>query len=126
MNFFDNSYEAGEDLTEHQNRAVTLDGDKLKVPATEDTPLIGVLLNAPAKGEAGRVVMMGLNKAVAGATVTQHERLKSIATADGTPEDTGKLIPVSGNNKLSYATALESGEKDELISIMVSGVATEV
>lgn len=124
-NIIDSSFIAGEDFTGYQNRAVMLDGDKIKQPADEDSVLTGILLNEPEEKEAGRVALMGLTKGVAGDTVTQNVRLKVITVDDGQPLDTGKFIPAD-NGDVAYFRAMEGGAKDELISILATGAGTKL
>ncbi len=84
---------ANEDLSTAQYKIVNVDGDngvKLRVAAGAGS--LGVLDNKPKSGEHATVVVMGLTRAFAGATVTAGQFVTSTASGTFTNATSGQYI----------------------------------
>jgi hypothetical protein len=87
LSLFDVSFEAGEDLSNAQFLAVSLNSSGKVVKATHTSKPIGILQDKPASGRAAEVRMLGISKVVAGGAFT----IGSVLAAD----DNGRLIAAS-------------------------------
>jgi len=113
----DLAYEAEEDLTEHQYRAVVRDGDKVRKPESADEKGYGILQNAPEEGEAAAVRRMGISKIELGGTVTAGSPINYEYNA---ATDCGKMVDCGTSLGLSMGICEEGGDEDELGSALIA------
>lgn len=104
---------AGADLSSYQFRCV-------KMSTTDNTvslsgagqAAIAILQNQPTLGQSAEVEMLGISKAVFGATVTSGDMLMS--------DSVGRLVPHTGTNA-QVAVAIEGGALDEIGTVALIG-----
>jgi hypothetical protein len=79
--FIDESLSAAANLDTHQYRAVRLSaGNTVNVTSQSGEYVFGVLQNKPQSGEGAEVRIVGMTKAIAGASVTAGKKVMSNAT----------------------------------------------
>jgi len=115
---FTQTFTAGEDLSAKQYHFVKLNAaNSVHVCDAATDQILGVLQNAPASGEAASVMILGISKLTASASIAVGARL-STTTA-------GKAVTVTnGSDTTKYvgAVALEAASADaEVISCLVGG-----
>jgi len=97
------SMTAGESLVVARYHAVKLSSGTI-IKGTAGARCIGIVQDAPASGEIGQVMGLGLSKAVYGGSVTSNDALAS--------DSTGKLVTATGSDSI-VAVALEDGSNNE-------------
>lgn len=113
------SYVAAEDLTNDQYRFVVLTSTGVRRPNSEAEPLLGILQNAPAVGEAAEVMEIGRSKLQMNdaASVSDFIKAEYVSAADA-----GKGKSAAAD--LAYARAMvieASGAEDDLASVLLIG-----
>ena len=100
---------AGEALTTHQFKFVTLEADgQVDAADTAGENCIGVLLNEPAAGAAATVVLSGKVMVEAGASITAGAAIATNAAGEAITATTGHIV-------MGYA--LEDGVDGQIIAI---------
>jgi len=100
---------AGADLSNSQYLAVKVDANGKAALAGAGEDAVGVLQNVPKAGEAATVMVLGITKAIYGATVTAGDKVMVDAS--------GKFIPYAapgaGETNHVIGKALTSGAANE-------------
>ena len=109
---FEWTFLAGADLTAAQFHAVAVNAGGRVVLAGAGGPAVGILQNAPRGGEAARVCVLGITKAVAGGAVSAGSRVAANAN--------GQVVPAT----TAYTNTSDTGAaQDPLVGSNVIGIA---
>lgn len=92
---FIEEFEAGEDLSGHQFKAVAIDG----TIANNNGEAAGILQNKPKSGERASVAMFGLVKAYAGAAISAGAQVKVTTSGWLIAVTSGSNIVGCGKNR---------------------------
>jgi hypothetical protein len=112
-NLENQSYPAGADLSALQFTAVRFGTGKTVVGATTTTaPLIGILQNKPTTGQAAKVGVKGVAKAIAGGSITAGDKL--------TATTGGKLITTTTDNHNVIGVAQEDAVLNDLFQVFLT------
>lgn len=114
LKLFDVSFEAGEDLSDAQFLAVTLNnaGKVVKVSST-GAKAIGILQDNPPAGSGANVRMLGISKVKSGSAFA----VGAVLASDGT----GRLIPATaGSGYYPIGVALEAATAaDQIVTAFI-------
>ena len=105
---------AGEDLTAHQYRAVTLDSSGEVVACTAGAPALGILQNAPDEDEVAEVAIGGESKVEAGGVWALTAGLVLL-----TPGAAGKIVEAGTGDVVCAVASVASGADAEITSAVI-------
>jgi len=107
---------AGEDLSAKQYYAVKISSTGVVSLSGAGENAIGILQNSPQEGEVASVMLLGISKAVYGASVTAGQNLAVDAN--------GKLVPAAGNAAV-VAIAWDGGSANEIHTVLLATRVTQ-
>jgi hypothetical protein len=113
----DLSYEAAEDLSGHQYKAVVLDAGKVRLPDAATEAALGILENGPAEGEAAAVRRLGISKVHLGGTVAPGDH---VTFEYNSASDSGKIATCATTLTQTMGICEEGGAEDELGSALIT------
>lgn len=110
------SFTAGADLSSNQFYLLKLNSSGNAVLATgAGSPLIGVLQNKPENGEAAEVMVAGVAKVIAGATIDEADIITANASGKALSVTT-KSLTFSG---YAIGQAITAGATGEYVSVLI-------